>query len=93
MLNEVVVETQKKVKEVNLQIGKMNQLNEDKTKLISLQAAQILDLNKLNGFAEQNIIALKYEVSLQKKKKFRTFVLTAAGTALITSTGILILKP
>ena len=70
---------------------KMNKLNDDKTKLIGLQQQQISDLNNLYSLAERNISVLNDEIKVQKKKKVKTFIVTALGTALVTTTGVLLL--
>ena len=70
-LKEIITDVQSKISIQNRDIVKMNQLNQDKTKLIDLQSKQIADFNSLYGLAEKNITLLQDEVKLQKKKKFK----------------------
>jgi hypothetical protein len=93
MLKEVVLDVQNKIGIQNGEIVKINKLNQDKTDLINLQSQQIADFNSLYGLAEKNISLLKDEVKFQKKKKFKTMIISITATALVTSTGILLLKP
>ena len=73
-------------------IKKANKLNEDKTKLINLQAEQIETYKKLTFNADKNIEAMKSEISNQKRKKFRSTVMTVGITAVTTTAAVLLLK-
>lgn len=92
MYRDIVQETRLKIDSINKVIMNVNLLSKEKSMLIDLQYKQIIDLNKLYGFASQNIDILKGEVKDQKRKKFKSTVVSIAGTALVTASAVLLLK-
>jgi len=89
---EAVAESNAKMTQYLQDIAIANRLSDDKTKLITLQSKQIIDLNKLNLLSDKQVDLMRKEISNQKRKKFRSTVISITATALVTATTMSLLK-
>jgi hypothetical protein len=89
---ETVGESKLRMEVLNKNLIKASILNEEKTKLITLQSQQIEDLKNLSGNCDQAIEAMKKEISNQKRKKFRSTTVAVLITATVTTAVVALIK-
>ena len=89
---EVYKDVNIKFKLLQGDILRMNELSDNKSKLISLQDKQIEDLKLLGVNSDKNIALLKKDIKDEKRKKVKFTIIGISTTALITATIVSIIK-